>query len=459
MSGLDTSLFIGVQALGADEGALQITNNNIANANTPGYSREVVSLSSAPATDTGQGVMGNGVELNGYQSIRDEVLQTRIAQQTQQNGEANAQLSSLQQVQTAFTTSTQDIGTEFSNFFTGLSGLATNPANPSARQGVLSSAQNLVNAFHTASAGITERQTGLNDKVTQDVTQINNLSAQIASISRQIESAKGAGENTGAYQDQQDQLVLSLSKLTSVSVTHTEGTDTLSMADGTPLVSGGQSFALGSTTGSDGFTHVLDSSGHDITSTMSGGDLGGNIQVRDVAMAGVLAKLDTLASQFAGAVNAAQAKGFDQNGAAGQNLLTVPATVPGSAASISLATMNTTAIAASSDGSPGSNGNLVNLTAVQTALLPSGQNPTDAYASIVFEVGTLTANAQADATATSSSLTQLTDQRNAVSGVSVDEESANLIRYQQAYEAAARVVTTVQALIVATMSMGTAAAA
>jgi flagellar hook-associated protein 1 FlgK len=123
-----------------------------------------------------------------------------------------------------------------------------------------------------------------------------------------------------------------------------------------------------------------------------------------------------------------------------------------------MATTDVSTIAASSDGSSGSNGNLANLTAVQTTKLATGATPTDTYANMVYQVGSLTANATAESTATAASLVQLNDQRNSLSGVSIDEESTNLIRYQQAYEAAARVVTTISNLFDVTMSMGTNAA-
>jgi flagellar hook-associated protein 1 FlgK len=95
---------------------------------------------------------------------------------------------------------------------------------------------------------------------------------------------------------------------------------------------------------------------------------------------------------------------------------------------------------------------------VQTAALPAGQTPGDAYAGLVFQVGSLTSNATAESNATTASLLQLNDQLSSVSGVSIDEESTNLITFQTAYEAAARVVTTIQAMFAVTVAMGTAAA-
>src|ERR1700744_5326692 len=114
MASLNSALSIAAQALSADTGALQITDNNISNANTPGYTRELPVLQEVPPTQEGGQQTGNGVVLEGYQSVRDELVQSRIEQETQAQSSANAQLSTLQQIQTAFTTSSQDIGTEIS---------------------------------------------------------------------------------------------------------------------------------------------------------------------------------------------------------------------------------------------------------------------------------------------------------------------------------------------------------
>jgi flagellar hook-associated protein 1 FlgK len=277
-------------------------------------------------------------------------------------------------------------------------------------------------------------------------------------LNPQIAELTATGQNGGTLQDQQNQLVLSLSALTNVSVTQTAEGETLSTGNGTPLVEGSQSFALRTAPSSTGMQQVLDHNGVNITASVTGGDLGGSIQTRDQTITGLLTSLNTLANQFGTAFNAAQAKGFDQNGKVGGNFFTVPSTIAGSAASISVAITNPTAIAASSDGTAGSNGNLANLSAVQTAALPAGQTPADAYAGLVFQVGSLTANATAESGATTASLLQLNDQLSSVSGVSIDEESTNLITLQTAYEAAARVITTIQAMFTITASMGTASA-
>jgi flagellar hook-associated protein 1 FlgK len=458
MSSISSVLSNAVQSLLADTGALQVTSNNIANANTPGYSRQVPVFQEAAPTNVGNLSVGNGVVLEGYQSVRDELVSNQIQQETQSQSSANAQMNSLQQIEPTFTTSTQDIGTQMSALFTSLSSLSTNPTNSAERQGVLTAGSNLVTAFNTASDVLTTQQSALNNPVGQDVSQINQLTQQIAALNPQIAELTATGQNGGSLQDQQNQLVLKLSALTNVSTTQTAQGETLTTGNGTPLVVGSQGFALHTATGSDGMQHVLDQNGADVTASLSSGDLGGTIQMRDTTIPGLLGQLDTLANQFGAAFNAAQATGFDQKGVAGGNIFTLPATVAGSAGAITMAITNPTKIAASSDGSAGSNGNVANLSAVQTNVLPAGSTPGEAYASLVYQVGSLTANATAESTATTASLLQLNDQLSSVSGVSIDEEATNLITFQTAYQAAARVISTMQAMFSVTLAMGTAAA-
>jgi flagellar hook-associated protein 1 FlgK len=455
---LTSSLHIATEALFTATAEIQNTNNNIANANTPGYTREIVNLQTATVhSSLGVPQPGNGVILNGFESVRNSLLQRQMEEGTQGQAQANAQLTSLQQIQSIFNNSTQNIGTEMSALFASISALSTSPQDPVSRQGVLAAGQNLVTSFNVTSNALNQQQSGLNNQVDQDVKQINEIAKQIAALNPQI--ATSGPNGVGTLQDQQDQLILNLSKLTGISVTKTESGVTLTTGNGTPLVIGTKAFALQTVTGPGGMTNVVDGNGTDITSTIQGGDLGGTLQTRDSAIPALLNQLDTLANQFAGAFNSVQASGYDGNGNPGGAFFNVPSGVAGSAGAISMAISDPNLIAASSDRSLGSNGNLANFSAIQDSPLPSGQSPTDAYANLVYQIGSMTSTANSESNSASASLLQLGDQWNSVSGVSIDEESTNLIQYQQAYQAAARVISTVQALFQITMSMGTASAA
>lgn len=457
MASLASSLSIAVNALNASTAALQVTDNNIANANTPGYNRQKLIIQEAAPVQAGNISFGTGVDLQGYQSVRDELVQSQILQETSAQSSANSQLASLQQIEPTFTTSTQDIGTEMSALFSSLSALSATPSSSSLRQGVLTAGQNLASAFNTASSSLTSQVGGLNTQVDHDVDEINSLSQQIAALNPQIAQITAGGQDGGALEDQQNELILKLSALTNVSVTSTSTGVAVSTSNGTPLVVGTQSLALQTAIGTDGNQHVEDQSGNDITSSLTSGDLGGTIQTRDTTIPGLMNQLDTLANQFATKFNSVQASGYDQNGNSGQSFFSISATVAGSAGSISMAISDPAAVAASSDTSSGGNGNLASFASIQTSALPSGQTPADAYSSLVYQVGSLTSTASAESSATTSSLSQLNDQLSSVSGVSIDEETANLLAYQQSYEAAARVVSTIETLYTVLNNMGTTA--
>jgi len=451
MIGLSGSLSIATEALGVQTAALEVANNNIANANTPGYSRQVVSLSSEASIQNGTTV-DEGVSYQGFTSVRDAVLGMAINGATSDQGSLTAQSKLLTQINTAFAGTTTGIGASLSTLFSDLSALSTNPSDPSARQTVLSDANALVNSFHQGAAVLSSATKAANQQVSSAVAQVNELSQQIASLNGQIASAEANGGDGGTLTDQRDELTTQMAQLIGVSTTQTGGAPTLTTANGSPLVIGDTPYALQVTTAPDGMAHILDGQGNDITDELSGGSIGGAITVRDDTLPALSQQLDSLASQFADAMNSAQAGGYDLNGNPGVAMFAVPAT-GSAAAGISLSLTTGYQIAISSDGSSGSSGNLKALLAVQSNNLPGGANPTDSYASLVGNVGFAGSQVNSALAATTSSLQQLTSQRDSESGVSIDEETANLIRYQQAYNAAARVISSINDLYTTLMSI------
>jgi flagellar hook-associated protein 1 FlgK len=444
---------MGMTALDATQAALDTTSNNIANANTPGYTREIAQFDENQENVTPTSVSGGGVTLEGIQSVRDELLNLQIQQQTSLQSSADTQNSLLQQVQTNFSTTGNDIASELTAFSSSLAQLSATPTNTAVQQDVISAGQNLAQSFNTTAQGLQSTQSSADQQVTQTVSQINSLSQQIAQLNAQLNEPQPANSNGGTTEDQRDQLVQQLSQLTGISVSQSSDGEVITTGNGTPLVMGSQAFSLQTTTGTSGFQQVLDSNGNNITSDIQGGQLGGAITTRDQTIPQFLSQLNSLATQFASAFNAAQAQGFDSTGNKGQAFFTVPSG-SGAAAGISVALTSGSQVAISSDGTSGSDGNIANLSAAVNNALPSGVTPANAYSNLVFSVGNAASNTSAESTAVGQNLLQLTNQQSSVSGVSIDEETTNLIRYQTAYEAAARIVSTIQALSTVTLDMG-----
>ncbi len=453
MSSLNASLATALSGLIAEQGALETTTNNVANVNTPGYSREQPVLVSGDPVVIDPLTFGTGVTLRSVESIRDTILESRIQQETQTQGQFSSLASALQQTQVNFTSNTGDIGTAISNFFDSINQLSTNPADLSLRQGVLTAAGNLAASFNTAANNLTQQRGNLDLSVVQTVGQINRFTQQIAKLNGQIATLQNVGENAGTFIDQRTQLIDQLSSLVDVSVIPSDNTITLTTANGTSLVAGQQSFQLQTQTDSLGL-HDIYAQGVDITSKIVAGQLGGTVQARDQRIPGIQAQLDALAAGLANAVNAVQVGGSDLNGVQGTNLFNPPAGV-GAAASLSVAITDPALIAASSDGSAGSNGNAEVMYALRNQAVVAGQSPTDYYSGVVFNVGNGTANAAAEESASALVLQQLNDQRSSVSGVSLDQEAANMVRYQQAYSASAQVISTINSMMQTVINMKT----
>ena len=283
MGGLSGALSIALGALAADKGAVEITSNNIANVNTAGYSREQVNLSDNAPVLLGNLLFGTGVTLGQTTSIRDNLLERRLDQENQAAGQLSAFLGSLNQVQALFNeSSSTGLQTPLTAFFNSLTQLSANPSDSAARQGVVTSGQNLAAAIQQDSSNVQALQGNTDTGVQQSVTQVNQLAKQIAALNITISGIEGVGQDPGQALDQRTQLVRQLSGLIGISEADAgNGSLTITTANGASLVVGGDSFALTTQVNNNTTFHGVFSQGTDITSTITGGALGGQIQVRD----------------------------------------------------------------------------------------------------------------------------------------------------------------------------------
>jgi flagellar hook-associated protein 1 FlgK len=447
------------QALTADQNALNITANNVTNQNTPGYTREVVNWQPTDAVTLNGSDYGTGITSTAV-SQRDRVLEQRVQQQTQVQAQSGALESALQQVQDIFgLTSTETsasstaLGTAMNDFFNSLSTLEGNPSDAATRQSVLTDANNLTSAFNSAANQLSQVSTGLDQQVGTVVGQVNSLTSTIASLNQQIQSIS-PNADAGALEDQRQLAITQLSQYVGLDqITTNNNGITLTTSNGVVLVGGNQSFAL-STTTVNGTTHVV-AGGQDVTSGLTGGTLGGVLQARDQELPAYASALDNLAYGIGTAVNQQNALGTDGNGSPGQAIFTLPASATDAAASIQVATSDPQAIAAAAtgEGSSGS-GNATAMADLSTANIVGSQTASGFLASFLGQIGNDTAGAATDNTAQEATLTQLTSQRNSLSGVSSDEEAANLTQYQRSYEAAAKVFSIVDALMASALNLG-----
>jgi flagellar hook-associated protein 1 FlgK len=451
------------QALMADQAALNVTANNVANQNTLGYTRQVVNWQPVDeVTINGSTNVIGGNTGNNAVSQRDRVLEQRVQQQTQAQAQSSALESALQQVQsifglssTATSASTTALGSAMDSFFSALSKLGSNPSDTATRQNVLAAANTLTAAFNSSANQLAQISSSLDQQVGTIAGRVNTLTATIASLNQQI-AGISPNQDAGGLEDQRQLAITQLSQYVGLNQMSTENNGiTLTTSNGAMLVSGKQSYAM-STVIVSGATHIVaGTGGQDVTQGLTGGELGGVLQARDQMMPTFANALDNLAYAIGTQVNAQNAQGIDGSGNPGQALLGLPPSASGAAGSIQVTATDPLMIAAAAigEGSVG-NGNALSMAGLETANIVGGQTASGFFAAFLGQIGTATAGATTDNKAQQATLAQLTTQRNQLSGVSLDEEAANLTQYQRSYQAAAKVLSVVNSIMAGAINLG-----
>lgn len=329
---------IGKSALIASQTALAVTSNNIANVNTPGYSKESVTLEIASGISTGAGNVGNGVSATGIARSYDSFIQAQLLNQQQNQSKSASMDQTWGQVEQVLNESLGiGLSGPLSDFFNAWNDVATTPDSPAARTVLLQKANTLVRSASTIENSIVDTVNNANTTITTDTKQINSIASDIAALNKQIVAAEAGKGTTQAndLRDQRDAKLTALGKLvdfTSYEDQNGSLTVTVGMRN---LVAGVQTNPM--TTGSDanGNTTVhLD--GVDITSKIQGGDIGGLIQSRTGIQTQTLAGLRMLVASVAQQVNAQHTQGAALDGTPGTDFFTlaVPTVNNSAAASI-----------------------------------------------------------------------------------------------------------------------------
>ena len=463
MGTLSSLLGLSQNTLIADQVALNVTANNVANQNTVGYTREIVNFSSQDSFTIGDQVYGAGVSTgSGAVSVRDRILEQRVQQQTQVQAQSAAVESALTSAQDVFGISASGksaastaLGSSIDSFFNSFSALEANPSDTPTRQSVLNAATSLTAAFNNAASQLNTSTSSLNGQVPTLTDQVNTLTKGIAALNQQISVTSPNGD-AGILEDKRQALIAQLSQLIGLDQIATDHNGiTLATTSGSLLVGGAEQFPL-KTTLIAGVNHVLAGPNNtDVTAGLTGGSLGGTLEVRDQQIPTFITALDDLAYAIGTQVNAQNATGLDATGNPGGAIFTLPGSSAGAASLIALATNNPASIAAAAvgEGATG-NSNATALAGIASTNVVLGQTPGGFYASFIGRLGGAVSSATTDNAVQQASLAQLTSQRDALSGVSLDQESANLAQYQRSYQAAAKVFQIVDDLLASAINLG-----
>ncbi len=545
-------LNIGKSALNAAQIGIATTGHNIANASTPGYSRQSIVQAAAEAQNFGYGFVGQGTDIVGVQRVYNDTMARQMINTTASSAASSAYYGQISEINSMLSDETAGLNPVMNQFFSAVSAAATNPTDVATRQTLLSSTQSMIDRFSNINSRLDDMRSSINTQVDASVSSINSYAKQISALNVTIDKAlSSTGNPPNDLMDQRDHLVAQLSSQIKTSVIkQNDGTYNVFVGNGMPLVVGKDAYQL--------FTRAsyTDASRLEVAygdpanpkiisgDSLPGGELGGILQFRSETLDTVQNQVGQLAVTIASQFNSQHQQGYDLNGAAGQAFFsvaspvsvssslnsdqsklvtaqitdstqltssnyalkynngqysltrladksvvwqgsTLPATVDGltlsinsttpaegdeylikptqyAASQLGMSVSNVDKIALAGAANAGINDNrnglklaaLANATNVKLVGNSTGRNYAQAYALMVSGVGTktneLSITSKADATALESAINAMQSE----SGVNLDEEAANLLRYQQAYQAAGKMMQIASQLFEILLQMG-----
>ncbi len=454
MSGLSQILEVARRALMAQQVGIGVAGHNIANASRPGYSRQRVELAATEPSRTTVGLLGTGVIAKHVGRLRQQFIDQQVRLAHNSLEQASTQQRILSQIEATLNEpSDAGLSAAINRFLNAFQNLAIHPEETATRNDVLQQGVLLTQSFRRLNSALKQLRSDLVDDINARLTRINSLTKEISELDVQITNAQAVGLDASDAKDQRDLKLEELSKLANINVSEDSRGSVMVSLGGTMLASRAGSVALSAVRGGDEIRIVSDQSSNPIT--VNSGELGGVLQLYNMTLPAYQDKLNQIAGALITRVNTLHAAGFGIGDPppTGNNFFSGSDAESIGIDPIIKSSVNT--IAASADGTPGDNRVALAIAAIDDEPLLNGNTVSvlQAYNSLVSEVGFSINAAENTASAQELILAQLENQRNAVSGVSLDEEMTNLIKFQRSFDAAARVVNVVQELFETILKM------
>ena len=454
-------LSIAGQALLTQQQAISVTSHNIANVNTPGYSRQRLNVTASTPVESTTGPMGNGVSGVSIERLYDQFLSAQMSNESQGLGRWSAQKDATVKLEMVFNeTDGSGLSHAMSKFWDAWQALSNNPSGTTERQILVTASQYLASTFNKLDWDLNQSQQNLDLNIQGTVDEVNRLTEQLADLNQKIISSEAGTSSANDYRDQREMVLKEIAELIDINTFEdANGAVSVLVAGGRPLVSAGESWQLSTQPNASGLHDVVwvDQSGAatDITSDITGGKLKGLIEVRDSIITDYMTRLDSLAATLRADINLLHQGGFDINGVGGEEFFIGT----GTAADIEVnpnivADLDLIAAADLAATAPGDNRNAIEIANLQHQLTMGGSATySDYYSSIIRDAGNEVLKSNSYYNHQSDMMAQLENYRESVSGVSLDEEMINLIKFQNAYTAAAKMIATADEMMQTVLEM------
>lgn len=447
MSGLFTMLSSSSRALDAHRAGLAVAGQNIANLNTDGYARRAIQL----ADDS----LG-GVQILGIRARRDTLLDARVRHELPAEAREGAMADALAVVEVSLGTTGQSLDGRLTAFFDAFSALASDPTSMAARDSVVGEGRALARAFADLSARFDTSAREADTGIRSSVGELNALAARVSTLNSAIATASGA--NVAGLVDERTLVLQQMSEIADVQVLHRpDGAADVAIGHGQALVVGGRSFEVQVTSAPPNGFAQLAVNGADITHAIQRGRIAGLVAVRDTVLPSYQQALDELAYEVTTQVNAVHETGYGLGGTTGQAFFTPLPSAAGAARAMSVdaaVLADSALVAAGATTAPADNQVARAMADLRNVRGTANQSTfSESWGQLVYRVGVDSAGARAQQQARHGVVTQVEQLRDQVSGVSLDEEAGNMLKFQRAYEANARYFTAVNDLLDTLLNM------
>lgn len=441
-------------AMIAQQAGVQVTSHNIANASVEGYSRQRAQFATNAPNIQPNAVFGTGVYVHDVSRMRETFLDTAFRDASTDASGYRRRFEMMSQVEGLFMEpSDAGLGASLDAFYSSWADLANNPMNDTARSVVRESAVSVIAHFRRLNVGLEQIRSSGMSRVAQEVAELNHMTSQVAQLNTRILATESGGNEASDLRDARDRALDRIAELVPAQVMHRADGSVAVGVNGALLVDGSEAVALRLDT--TGAMPTLRTS-RNVEIPVTTGSLGGALQVLRHDIPTARRTLDDIAAQFVASVNGVHAAGM---GPAGQSVnffnpdglsagtIQLSAEVQSNIRHIAAGTPGTDA-----DGNPVYRAGATDIAWQLSELRTVG--PTHAsYTTLVTDVG-MSVRSSADARTVQETLAfQAGLRRTSVSGVSIDEEMVNLIRYQNAYAAAARVISTADEMLQTVLGM------
>lgn len=443
MPGINNILEIGKSSLYAHQTAINITGQNIANVETEGYSRKVAVFSPS-ITLLGEKLnLGSGVNIASIQRIRDRYIDNQLSFQNQTLSYWKTMDAKHEILEQIFEEpSSTGLATIMNDFFSSWNELANNPENPSMRDNVIYKGDALAKKINFIEDRLTNLHREISDEIGVEINKFNDYAMQIVEINRKLAYVNKEGGGVSNLLDERDKLLAKMDEIADINVTeNTDGQVNL-ILNGKVFLQKAHLIKIDSSKLDENLGHINWEDGS-VSDQASGGKFGALIELREEIIPENLQKLDELAKTMVESVNNIHKSGYGLDGSTGINFFDEAGL---NAHNIHINTQllsNNEYLAASSDGNAGGGTNAVQLANLQDQFTMSGNTLTftDFYANMVTAEGNRRKEATILLDGQEQFVNSLTAYQQSISGISLDEEMTNLIKFQRGYQAAARLIT------------------